>query len=107
MINDYCIKHYGIVFHHLSSKNQDVILSKLEQDEISDPAINCNLFFTQLLDNTKEGYLADPIHGGNKTLASWKLIGFPGARADFIDMVKQPGKPYPYGPVGISRKRGT
>ncbi|MFK3663258.1 gluconate 2-dehydrogenase subunit 3 family protein [Scandinavium sp. NPDC088450] len=107
MINNYCMQHFGNLFHLLSIKNQDVILSKLEEDEISDPAISGNLFFTQLLDNTKEGYLADPIHGGNKTLASWKLIGFPGARADFMDMVKQPGKPYPYGPVSISRKRGS
>ena len=30
-----------------------------------------------------------PIHGGNKDLESWKMIGFPGARADFLDKVDE------------------
>jgi gluconate 2-dehydrogenase gamma chain len=25
----------------------------------------------------REGFLADPIYGGNKGMAAWKMIGFP------------------------------
>ena len=58
-----------------------------------------------LLQNTKEGYFSDPIHGGNKHMGGWKMIGFPGARADFMDWVDQYGKAYPIGPVGIAGRR--
>ena len=37
------------------------------------------VFFKQLLTNTKEGFFADPMYGGNHTLIGWKMIGFPGA----------------------------
>ena len=59
-------------------------------------------FFAQLLTNTREGYFADPQYGGNRGMAAWKWIGFPGARADFTDWIDQAGKVYPYGPVSIA-----
>ena len=31
-----------------------------------------------LLQNTVEGFLADPMYGGNRDFVGWKLIGFPG-----------------------------
>jgi gluconate 2-dehydrogenase gamma chain len=34
-------------------------------------------------------------------MSGWKMIGFPGARADFADWVEQPGAKYPLGPVSI------
>jgi gluconate 2-dehydrogenase gamma chain len=57
------------------------------------------------LENAREGYFADPLHGGNRGMAAWKWIGFPGARADFTDWIDQAGKNYPYGPVAISGAR--
>ncbi len=63
-------------------------------------------FFAQLLENAREGYFADPLYGGNRGMAAWKWIGFPGARADFTDWIDQAGHKYPYGPVAISGARG-
>ncbi|HEY9237475.1 MAG TPA: gluconate 2-dehydrogenase subunit 3 family protein, partial [Burkholderiaceae bacterium] len=63
-------------------------------------------FFTFLLQNTKEGYFSDPIHGGNKNAVAWKMIGFPGARADFLDWVGKPGVHYPLPPVSINGPQG-
>ena len=40
-------------------------------------------FFTMLRTHTIEGMFADPIYGGNKDFAGWKLIGFPGAQPFF------------------------
>jgi gluconate 2-dehydrogenase gamma chain len=34
-------------------------------------------------------------------MASWKLIGFPGARYDYRDWVDRHGEPYPLPPVSI------
>lgn len=107
LTDDYCQQKFQKDFYQLDASQQEAVLRDLEADHIRNEAIHGKLFFEQLLENAKEGYLADPIHGGNQTLASWKLIGFPGARADFIDTVQQPNKPYPLGPVSISSKRSV
>lgn len=35
-------------------------------------------FFPLLLLHTRQGFLADPIYGGNRDRAGWNVIGFPG-----------------------------
>ncbi len=104
-INQHCQQHFQKNFADLSTQQQETLLTQLESDDLTFPEVGGKLFFTQLLENSKEGYLADPVHGGNQTLASWKLIGFPGARADYQQVLDNPNKPYPLGPVSISGKR--
>jgi gluconate 2-dehydrogenase gamma chain len=93
-------------FAELAPERQDEILAQMEDAKLELPEIPAALVFGILLENTKEGYFSDPIHGGNKNLGGWKMIGFPGARADFMDWVDQYGKAYPLHPVGISGQRG-
>lgn len=35
-------------------------------------------FFNLLVTHTRQGFLADPIYGGNRNRTGWKAIGFPG-----------------------------
>jgi hypothetical protein len=61
----------------------DLILARLEAGEISQsPALEAGgkTFFALLLRYTLEGMFGDPIHGGNRDCAGWKLIGYPGIR---------------------------
>jgi gluconate 2-dehydrogenase gamma chain len=58
------------------------------------------------LQNVIEGFFSDPIYGGNRDMAGWKLIGFSGARYDQREFVLAYGKPYPLPPVGISGRPG-
>jgi gluconate 2-dehydrogenase gamma chain len=58
-------------------------------------------FFELLLQNTKEGFFADPIYGGNRNMVGWRMIGFPGARYDYRDWVERHNERYPLPPVGI------
>jgi len=95
----------GKTFAELDKAKQEEVLRLLEGGKIELPNVPAKLFFSYLLDNSKEGFLADPIYGGNKGMAGWKLVGFPGARADFMDWIDQPGKHYPYGPVSINGER--
>jgi gluconate 2-dehydrogenase gamma chain len=37
-------------------------------------------FFSMLLEDTYEGMFADPVYGGNREYAGWRLIGYPGAQ---------------------------
>lgn len=62
-------------------------------------------FFALLLQNTKEGYFADPRYGGNFGMAGWIHIGFPGARASFLEWVERDNVPYRLGPVSIAGER--
>lgn len=106
-INAHCQQQYGKVFASISHDEQEIILKALEKGELTFDNVPGKLFFSQLLENTKEGYLADPMHGGNQTLSSWKILGFPGARADYQQVMDNPNKQYPFGPVSISGKRGS
>jgi gluconate 2-dehydrogenase gamma chain len=93
---------HGRDFPSLAAPDQDQFLEAMEKGELSFPTIPSAVFFAQLLANTKEGYFADPLYGGNRNMVTWRWIGFPGARADFTDWIDRPGRPYPYGPVSIA-----
>jgi len=59
-------------------------------------------FFNIVLQNTMEGYFADPIHGGNHNKAVWKMIGFPGAIGMYADDIeKYRNKKYDVEPKSI------
>jgi gluconate 2-dehydrogenase gamma chain len=105
--NDWCEKrHDGTVFADLDTATQDAVLTQLEHGKIEFDALPAQTFFSFLLTHSKEGFFADPIYGGNKDMAGWKMVGFPGARADFMDWIDRPGEKYPYGPVSIDGRRG-
>jgi gluconate 2-dehydrogenase gamma chain len=97
----WCERQYGRPFAALPHETRVQVLETLEAGKVHFDAVPAKLFFNTLLKNTKEGYWADPMYGGNKNMAGWKMIGFPGARADFADWVEQPGVKYPLGPVSI------
>jgi len=95
----------GKAFADLAPDKQDEFLKQMEKGKPSFERIPAASFFAQLLENTREGYLADPMYGGNRGMAAWKWIGFPGARADFTDWINRPGSTYPLGPVAIQGAR--
>jgi gluconate 2-dehydrogenase gamma chain len=104
-VNDACRTAAGKVFAELSSDEQDRFLASLEKNQVQLSGPPAAAFFAQLLENAREGYFADPLYGGNRGMAAWKWIGFPGARADFTDWIDQAGQKYPYGPVAIGGAR--
>jgi len=93
---------YSKAFIELTSAEQDKIVALLEKDDFSMSTVPAIVFFSQLLANVHEGYFCDPIHGGNKQMAAWKMIGFPGARADYMDWVNQYGERYPLPPISLA-----
>ncbi len=97
-------------FERLSATEQDALLTALQKNEIDfaklgEASLKAGQFFSQLLGDTKNGYLADPKYGGNKDMKAWVAIGFPGARAQYTEWVDQHNVPYPLGPVSLSGKR--
>ncbi|MFT8723563.1 MAG: gluconate 2-dehydrogenase subunit 3 family protein [Acetobacter malorum] len=89
-------------FETLAPEVQDSILTALEQNATQFDALPAATFFEQLRSDTIEGAFADPLHGGNRHMAGWLMMGFPGARGDYMDWVDRYDTPYPYGPVSIA-----
>ncbi|MFZ6644775.1 gluconate 2-dehydrogenase subunit 3 family protein [Undibacterium sp. TJN25] len=95
-------KKTGKPFDQLDAAGKDALIADLEKGALEIGEVPPKTFFAQLLQNTREGYFCDPKHGGNKGMAAWKMINFPGARADYMDWVEQYGKRYPLPPVSIA-----
>jgi gluconate 2-dehydrogenase gamma chain len=91
----------GKSFPELAPEDQDKVLAGLESGSIALKDVKPAEFFELLLQNTQEGFFADPIYGGNRDMAGWKLVGFPGARYDYRDWVERHNEVYPLPPVGI------
>ena len=102
-INNYCSSNFqGKSFAELNTDVREQVLAGLEKGEISLTTVPSEVFFGLLLQNTIEGYFSDPVHGGNRDMGSWKMVGFPGARADFrADVGKS--EPVIYAPVSLAQ----
>ncbi|WP_368641415.1 gluconate 2-dehydrogenase subunit 3 family protein [Castellaniella ginsengisoli] len=107
-IDGHCRHHFdGKAFAQLPIEDQDQILRDLEAGKIELQEIPAQAFFAVLWQNTQEGFLSDPMYGGNRGFAGWNLIGFPGPRYNYVEEITQYGKPYPLPPVGILGRDGT
>ncbi len=111
LVNQWTQATYQKAFHELTLEEKDAVLTKVNKNDgidfaaLGEANMKASQFFSQLLADTKHGYLADPMYGGNKGMKAWIAIGFPGARASFTEWVKQHNVPYPLGPVSLLGER--
>lgn len=96
-----CRKKYGKSFSELSEQQQDSYLEDMEAGRIDYPTFSSADLFSQFLSNVQEGFLSDPVYGGNRNMTGWKMIGFPGARYDYRDYAPLKGKKLEIDPVSI------
>ena len=102
----YCQRTFKKKFSELSTGDQDKVLQGLEKGQIELSNAPAKSFFEMLLQNTNEGFFADPIYGGNRDFIGWKLAGFPGPRYNYVAEIEQYGKPYAQPTVGLAGRRG-
>lgn len=88
-------------FADLPEAEQDAVLSKLSDGTLELEHVVAKTFFDTLWQNTLEGYFGDPVHGGNRDMAGWRMIGFPGARYDYRPWINHDGQPVVLDPVSI------
>lgn len=101
-LEQYCRGTFGgRLFADLPVSDQDALLAGLESGAITLPETDGRALFAILLANTIEGYFADPIYGGNRDMAGWQLLGFPGTRYDYRNVLERPNQPYTLLPVGL------
>ncbi|UXN66105.1 gluconate 2-dehydrogenase subunit 3 family protein (plasmid) [Phyllobacterium sp. A18/5-2] len=101
-VNVHVRDKYKKSFDALSVKERVAVLTDLDTSKVDLLTVPTATFFALLLQLTIEGYFSDPMYGGNKGKAAWKMIGFPGADAMYMDKIEPfRGKPYSAEPMAI------
>jgi gluconate 2-dehydrogenase gamma chain len=104
-LDDYCHANFdGKGFAELEVADQDALLAGFDGGAIALDGVDAKLFFELLLQNTMEGFFSDPLYGGNRDMAGWKMIGFPGSRYDYREYVEQHNQTLDLPPVSIRSK---
>jgi gluconate 2-dehydrogenase gamma chain len=104
-IDAVCRHQFQKNFAELPAETRDDVLRRIEKGEQTSADLSLRTFFNGfLLKNVMEGYFGDPMYGGNKDMAAWTMIAYPGVRADYLEWVGD-ARPYPYGPVSLHGSR--
>ncbi len=107
-VNAYAQQTHGAPFARLSANQQDDVLKHLEKGDIQlNGSVGAKAFFDLLWQNTLEGYFADPLYGGNRSMGAWRMIGFPGARYDYRAAFAHINERLPYQPVSLAPSPGA
>jgi gluconate 2-dehydrogenase gamma chain len=89
-------------FHQMSADNQDTYLKSLEAGAHDLDGVPSAVFFDALLKMTVEGFFSDPVYGGNRGMVAWRMIGFPGAYADYFEAVDRRGAKFEREPMSLA-----
>ena len=101
--NAWTRKTYGKDFDRLSEQDREAALKSMEDGKAPFPGFSSRMFFDALLQITMEGFFADPIYGGNRDMAGWKMVGYPGLPATYREEItKYFGKKYDKQPRSIA-----
>jgi gluconate 2-dehydrogenase gamma chain len=83
-LDAHCSQAYGKPFRSITAAQQDECITALEQGRAPEFVWpTAQAFFNTVRTHTMEGMFADPVYGGNKNFAGWRLVGFPGAQPQF------------------------
>ena len=91
----------GRDFVDLSEQEQDAVLKAMDEEEIEFETVSAKQFFDFAKEMTIEGFFCDPVYGGNRDMAGWRYVGFPGARYDYRDYLHHNGARVDLPPVGL------
>jgi gluconate 2-dehydrogenase gamma chain len=74
---------FGRAFAELGESDRQAALQAMEQGKAPFAGFDAREFFEALITIVMEGFFADPYYGGNRDMAGWKMIGYPGLMADY------------------------
>lgn len=81
-------KKYSKSFIDLADTEKDDILTMLEKGEIMViNQVTGKTFFNLLRNLTVEGAYSDPLYGGNKNMAGWKMRKYPGNQMMYTEII--------------------
>lgn len=84
LVQEHAQQKFGSGVAELSEEDQDQIIWDLLDEEMEGwDQFSPIAFFLTLRRHTSEGMFSDPGYGGNRDLAGWRLVGFPGAQREY------------------------
>ena len=86
--NEFSRKTYSKDFDRLTESDRIAALKTMDEGKANFPGFSSAQFFNALLQITMEGFFADPMYGGNRDMAGWKMVGYPGLPATYRDDMK-------------------
>lgn len=97
-------KTYGKSFDAIAPAQRQELLLALSTGKVTfENGLPAGPFWTMMYQTVMEGMFSDPIYGGNRNKAGWRMIGFPGAIAVHRENIeKYRDKKFPSDPVGIA-----
>ncbi len=93
----------GVSFNELPGEAQDEYLKSIEAGGRDLDGVPSAVFFDMLLKMSIEGFFSDPVYGGNRNMAAWRMIGFPGAYADYFEAVDRHGMKFESEPMSLAQ----
>ena len=99
-LDQHCRATHGKSFAELSPDEQDSIITAMIEGKV--PTFTWptpQAFFATVRTHTMEGMFADPVYGGNKDFAGWRLVGFPGAQPLFTEADMASREAFTRGPI--------
>jgi gluconate 2-dehydrogenase gamma chain len=79
-IDVYAQASKGAPFTKLAPRDQDTVLTEMENNVATGFMPNAATFFNLVRTHTIQGTFCDPYYGGNANFVGWDLIGYPGLR---------------------------
>ena len=87
--NEWSRKTYGHDFDRLDADKRIEAMKAMESGKAEFVSFSSRAFFARLLAMTMEGFFGDPIYGGNRNKASWRMLGFPGLPATYAHLIDE------------------
>ena len=102
--NAFCVKTYGKSFDKITESQREEFLLGLQAGKVTfENGPPARVFFATMYQTVMEGMFSDPIYGGNRNKAGWKIIGFPGVIAvHYQNVEKFRDKKYTADPLSIA-----
>lgn len=108
-LDAYCRTAYNNPFVRLDASQQDAVITALEHGKATGFTWpTAQAFFETVRTHTIEGLFADPVYGGNKDFAGWRLVGFPGGQAVYTPADLQNKQAFTRAPmIGLQSQSGN
>lgn len=88
-MNQISQKRFKTLFYKADEDQQIEILQGFESGKVKMSGVAPENFFILLRQMTLEGAFADPLYGGNKNMAGWKMKEYPGPQASYANVIEK------------------
>ena len=102
-VDAWCAANRGKPFAELAAVDRNSVLHSMRENRMQLPNAPARQFLSLIYNDCVEGFFADPIYGGNRGKASWKMLGYHGPFRNYAqDIAKYRFKRYVAAPRGIA-----